>query len=355
VMLSLDGYRWASTYFVLPEGETRFQAGPVWDFDLLFQEHMMLKNDNDFSYAFQRTTAMQKAAKEICRTQLQPMLENILFGSENGQYLKPFSVYCQEFRTSWIMNYLRYYADSLSTANIDNTFDSVMKTLEKRLSEQSAFLLEEVAAWGEDTPVFEAEIHFELPYADIHCDDRVYLEDETHGSLYLKKAEMSCVEEATQDSFAVWQADFVIAAKPGCRIEDELEVTINGESVEGKRTETEVHISCTFEDPSYRPAVFNGVDYGYVFNYDYYWESNPDAGDDFESVLRTFVEEGMENGEMGNEFLNPIQMLETFTYLTDEFGGDWRRYYEVFMEATPDWMITMDNTYEPEWEECTVE
>jgi len=35
---SIDGYRWASTFFVLPEGETRFQAGPLWDFDRLYEK-----------------------------------------------------------------------------------------------------------------------------------------------------------------------------------------------------------------------------------------------------------------------------------------------------------------------------
>ena len=350
---NIDGYRWASTYFVLPEGETRFQAGPLWDFDRLYEDYPALKDDNDFSYAFQRTTAMQKVAKRICSTQLQPMLQSILFGQENGQYLRPLSAYQQQLRTSWIMNYFRHYSQILSTSAIDSTFDSVMKTLERMLSEQSAYVLQEVAAWGEDAPTHEAEIHFELPYGDVLCDDRIYLEDETHTSLYLKNTQLTCVEEATEDSFALWQADFVIAAKPGCRIEDDLEVTLNGETVEGVRTDTEVAISCTFEDPSYRPAVLDGMDYGYVFNYDYYWENNPDAGDDFESALRTFVEEGMDNGEMGNEFFDPIQMLDTFTHLSDIFGGDWRLYYEAFMESPQDWMIRMDNTYEPEWEEHT--
>ena len=349
---NIDGYRWASTYFVLPEGETRFYAGPLWDFDRLYEEYPALKDDNDFSYAFQRTTVTQEAAKAICRTQLSPMLENILFGSGSGQFLKPLSVYREELRTSWMMNYFRHYALTRTTAGMNDAFDSVMKTLERMLMEQSAFVLSEVEAWGGDAPTHEASLRLELPYGDVTCTDRIVLEDETHGSLYLKSADLSCVEEATEDSFALWQADLVIAAKPGCRIEDDLEITLNGDPVEGERTETEVRISCTFEDPSYRPAVWDGVDYGYVFNYDYYWENNPDAGDDFETVLRTFVEEGMDNGEMGNEFFDPIQLLDFYTHLTDEFGGDWRLYYEAFMESPKDWMLTMDNTYEPEWEEC---
>ena len=39
---SIDGYRWASTFFVLPEGETRFQAGPWWDFDRLYEKYATL-------------------------------------------------------------------------------------------------------------------------------------------------------------------------------------------------------------------------------------------------------------------------------------------------------------------------
>ena len=354
LLLSADGYAWSSTYFVLPEGETRFQAGPLWDFDRLLTDQCPgLKDNNPFSHAFYRTTVMQRAAKEIWARTVRPLYETVLFGDAHTEDLHPLSWYAQNVRASWYMDFYRHKAAELGVLHMDSRFDQAMDELETFLREQYAFLDAEIAAWGEDEPTDFVRLSYAYPYADVQGENHARLEDEPHGNLLLTDTRLTLERAATEEADALWRVDFTLAPKPHCRAAELVTVEVNGEAYPVKPSaDGSLRLSFTFEDPSYRPAVLDGVDYGYVYRYEDYVETYPELldeyGDDREAVLRYFVEEGIDLGDVGNAFFDPMQVFEGSPRDAERFGLDWRKYYELFMDSPGSWMAMLENIYEPE-------
>ena len=353
LMLTSNTYNFSSTYFVLPEEQTRFYAGPLWDFDhAVVKDWPALKDNNMISHAFYRTTVFQRAAKELMKTLVEPMYQNVLFGTQKGAYLKSFEQYKNDLHASWRMNYYRYYANAQTMKTIDSTFESVMDEMEDFLRSQQAFLSEEVAAWGEDEPTHELEVTFLLPYGSAQSKDLVEVVNETHGSLLLHDIHFSCVEPATEEDYGIWEAEFSFEAKPNCEIPEDVVVSINGEEFEGFIVDNELFVTVRYEDPTYRPAVLDGVDYGHVFDYEYYTDSYPELideyGDDREAVLTYFRDEGMDMGDIANDFFDPMMIFENITTAANLYGPDWKPYYEAFIQSPGIWMTELDMTYEPE-------
>ena len=351
MMRCLDAYRWSSTFFVLPEGQTRFYAGPVWDFDRCHETLPGLKDDNVFSSGLYRTTVFQNAARQICRDEMKPMVENILLGTQSGQHLKPFSVYRAQLDRTWRMNYYRFLAETLGPLNVPSVFKSTLDELEERLRIQSAFLFDEVEKWGmaEDQPVI---ISFQLPYCNPQTGSLIEMQDELYGSVFLENVAFDCVQEATEEEYGVWQAAFTFRTKPERELPEELEIEINGETFTAVREGDRMRLVLEYEDPTYRPAVLDGVDYGYVFDYDYYMESYPDlwdlCGDDREAALRYFRDEGMEMGDVAIEHFDPMLICDSDPSAVAVYGSDWVKYYHAFMNSPGKWMEELDYVYEPE-------
>jgi len=345
-----DAYKWSSTFFVLPEGESRFYAGPVWDFDRCYENVPRLKDDNPFSRAFYRTTVFQQAAREICKNELAPMIENILLGRQKGRYLQPFSVYSSRLNRSWRMNYYRFFAQAQGTLNVPSAFKSALGELQNALYMQSAFLFDQVEKWGTEERE-QVEINFLLPCGNPKTDSAIELKDELYGTVFLKDVEFVCVREATEEEYGVWRANFIFCTKPDAVLVDELSVTVNGETFTVVREGDRLCLVLEYEDPTYRPAVLDGVDYGYVFDYEYYIEENPDlldiCGDDRDAVLVYFRDKGMDMGDAAIEHFDPMLICDSDPHAVADYGSNWRKYYKAFMESPGKWMEQLDYVYEP--------
>lgn len=358
LMLCEDSYGWSSTFFVLPQGQSKFYAGPVWDFDRWMDSAWpCLKENNALSRAFLRTTAFQRASKQIVQEELAPLVNNVLLGDAPGRVLQPLSVYQQQIRASWLMNYCRIFGPIHSVRGAQDILDHTQKEQEAFFRAQSAFLFEEVAAWGEDEPTHEVTLFFALPCGNPQTASLTGMENEPHGSLLLEQTLFECVQPATEEDYATWRVTFVIAAKPNCIIPDELTVYVNGEpyAVQSADGQT-ASLSFTYEDPTYRPAVLDGVDYGIVFDYEYYVDNYPELldeyGDDREAVLRHFRDVGMEMGDVACEHFDPVQIFDSDSGAVEKFGADWPKYYETFLMEPGKWMSRLDNIYEPELALC---
>ena len=354
LLLCEDSYGWSSTFFVLPEGETKFYAGPVWDFDRwLDKDWPALKENNALSKAFCRTTAFQLAAKQIVEDELAPLVQNVLLGGQPGRVLQPLSAYRERIEASWLMNYCRIFAQFHSPRGAQSIFDHEQQDLETFLREQSAFLFEEIAAWGGDEPTHEMHLTFELPCGNPQSASLLLVENEPHGSLLLQDALFECVRPATQEDYAIWQVSLVIAAKPNCEIPDDLVVYVNAEAYAAPSADGRTAVlRFTYEDPTYRPAVLDGVDYGLVFDYEYYVDNYPELldeyGDDREAILRHFRDEGMEMGDVAIEHFDPVQIFDSSSEAVERYGADWPKYYEAFLLSPGLWMNRLGNVYEPE-------
>ena len=117
---------------------------------------------------------------------------------------------------------------------------------------------------------------------------------------------------------------------------DELALTVNGQEVPFERREDgTLRVACAFEDPGYRPAVLDGVDYGAVFDFDYFADSYPElleeCGGSREAALAYFVTTGMDEGMLGNEFFDPGLVALSNPRLEAKLTDNWRAYYQAFL------------------------
>ena len=78
-------------------------------------------------------------------------------------------------------------------------------------------------------------------------------------------------------------------------------------------------------------TVYDGVDYGAVYNYNYYVNKYPDIqaayGDDDIAVLEHFVNCGMNEGRIASTNFNEQQYVSRYADLQGAFGTDSRSYY----------------------------
>jgi hypothetical protein len=84
-----------------------------------------------------------------------------------------------------------------------------------------------------------------------------------------------------------------------------------------------------------RTSTYNGVNYGLVYDYEYYVSHsdviratgslNPDT------VIAYFVEHDMANGVQASLNFNPKTYRSRYSDLDAAFGGDWASYYNHYM------------------------
>lgn len=355
LLLCNDCYLGGSTYLVLKEGDSRLYAGPVWDFDVGVQLETAphLKDNNPYSHAFYRTTVFQDAAKQIWQQDVKPLYEDILFGTGQGETLLSFEQYVDRLRTTWRMDHYRHRARQKGPLNVVSIYNNMMEELEAFLRKQYAFLDAEISQWGGDEVTHEVEVRFAPVYGEGQTG--VELVDEPHGSLFLEDAHFDLITPATEEDFAVWQLTLILSPKPHCDLDENAVVHLNGEDYTGAVEEGKLVLRFRYEDPSYRPAVLDGVDYGFVFDYDFYTENYPelleDFGDDREAILRYFVEEGMAYGDVANAFFDPMLVMDVIGNATERYGTECPRYYQLFMENPGLWMSELDLFFEPELEQ----
>ncbi len=83
-------------------------------------------------------------------------------------------------------------------------------------------------------------------------------------------------------------------------------------------------------------VVTGGVDYGAVYNYEYYTMKYPDVkevyGYDDEAVLRHFVRTGMAEGRQANVRFNPSSYYKQYPDLRNRFGADMTKYYRHYVQ-----------------------
>ena len=103
---------WTSSTFVYkPQGDERLYAGPVWDCDSTMQIKDEVADTNQwftqgFGSYLQRLPAFREALQEIYKSDIRPVIYDVLLGTEEGRYLKPATEMEQEIADSLAMNYM---------------------------------------------------------------------------------------------------------------------------------------------------------------------------------------------------------------------------------------------------------
>ena len=359
---SLDGYNWSSTFFVLPAGETRFRAGPVWDFDLAWayrtdgslQGGAGYKENTGWMVDFYRCEAIGEAMYRIWRQEVEPLIREVLLGEGEGRYLRSLDSYLAQVEAAIRMNDVLWDPVTdyrLVGAEDASSFQDNLTLLRQFIIERTAWLnrtITDVTEKGAD--VVEIILRIQYGRADEKLDFRL------PGWSNAELVDFTCAlaQEATETEYGVYEVEAVFAPKEGFAFR-EPEVYINNQRLKHELLEDgTLRIRFAFSDPSYLRAEYEGEDIGLIFNQEAYLGHYPELrerfGDDREALIAYFCEEGMAQCHQGNAYFTPAAIRLYNPDVEDVLGTDWQSYYWDFLAYGRDegWLDAQDQRFRPE-------
>ena len=359
-----DAWLTSSTFFVLPEGGGKLRLSQVWDFDVaytprgygesvtdLFSRKVSLSN---WAYDLLCIPAFQTMAKTFLEEKLLPAVDVLLGDADaKGTYLHSLAWYWQTTAASRSMNDVLWDPAAFLRREVLPTYAENYAALRTFITQRRAYLVAEAASWPGSTPEDVIDVTLTAPYANVENRTQATVDDLRENATQ-PIATLTVVTEATEDAFATWRAELLIAPKPGVPFADGVRVLVNGvDAAVTANADGSVTASVLFEDPSYRPAEYEDTDYGLVFDTDYYRAHYPDAvaevGEDAQALLAWYVENGIALGQQANAFFDPAEALATVPDIADLYGDSAEGAIWYFLESGyEDLMTTMDRLFTPQ-------
>lgn len=354
---------YSSTYFWMEEGSDLIHMGPVWDFDLAYQTRDT-DNRSDptgwtdggdgLGHALCCIPSFQEQAAQFFREKLVPAVD-ILLGNPDasGEVLHSLAWYWAQESASRRMNDVLWNPSPLFGSRMADSWEENYENLRDFLLTRIRWLTGEVAKWPQTEEPQAVEITLSAPFANVEGGLSASVDD-MEVNVCRPALEWGVEREATADGYATWRADLTVAQKPGVAIPDDARVTVNGTPVPFTRNaDGSITLKVLFEDPSYRPAEYDGVDYGLVFDARYYAREHPEAaeaaGDDPEALLAYYVEIGLPEGQRANDYFDPVEAMAAIPEAESMFGDSYWDEVMFFIDAGyEDWMSRMGKTFAPE-------
>lgn len=349
---NVDGYTYSSSFFVLPEGETRFEPGPLWDLDLAYR----LRTDGSTGYAlgfkdtkgwlvdFYRVPAFMETARRIYQEELFPLIQEVLFGDRQGRYLKAFDEYVEQIAVAERMNDLRWQNWQKSEYYFAYTPEGEIWQLRSWIDRRSKWLYEayEYLAAADETHIgMWMTVSFNNPDDGLHF---VTVPWENYTVQVISTEQLT---EATEDEYARWRMKAIVSSLDERSLEG-CTISVNGTLVTPiLQDDGSLMICAEYEDESYRPVDYYGQDVGQIYQYERYIDYYPQIGEAFdydeESIMDYFFDEGIYEGQVGNSFFEPREIAWRYPHLKDYLYDDWSMYYWEYL----DW------GYEANWVDAT--
>ncbi|MFH1513157.1 MAG: CotH kinase family protein [Bacillota bacterium] len=362
-----DAWSFSSTYFTLPAQSQKIEMGPVWDFDLAFYTRSYsdgrITNPTglietamreSLGYGLLQIPAFQELAAQYFLDVLDPIITRILLGDidARSETLHSLAWYWEQEAASRRMNSILWNPSSVLERFAAPNYDVNFENLCAYIQERTAWLKKEVTRWQDPVMLDTAKLILTASYANAEGTLKV-VPEEPNGSLFILDQTYTLEREATESTFALWRADITIFTEIGYNLTDNAALIINNTMIPYKKEEDgSVTASVWFEDLSYRTAEYHGVDYGLVFDADYYAAHYPDiiakVGNDHRALLQWYVENGIADGQAANVFFNPREILDALPNAEEMLGDYYEDIVLFFIEAGyVDWMSLMGKTYEP--------
>lgn len=96
-------------------------------------------------------------------------------------------------------------------------------------------------------------------------------------------------------------------------------------------------IASYFGLPSATETTYQGIEYGDVYNFEYYMKKNRDLreiyADDEAGALKHFVEHGMMEKRVASEEFNVNYYMNRYVSLRNKFGSDYKKYYLHYINS----------------------
>ncbi len=325
-------FGYTSTYLYLPEGSAQFKAGPLWDFDIAYA----IRDNRPYEvgidgyvagdrwvYAAMDVPVVQTAMRQIWQTELEPLIQNVVLGDADAKQgnLRSLGGYYAATEASRRMNYdLWQLGGSYNNINYDTlfeTYDENWAFFVSYIEERTAWMTGDMEWWSADT-IDQAALH--LSYINADVPGSATLEPVSpfqRTDIVQVDWNSQPVEETPWH--AIYTVDVQLKARAGSQFAQNATASVNGQPATVlSLTDTEMTLRFAFEGPVYEEAVYEGVDYGLVYNYHYYVNEYPELleeyGEDPAAILENYVFYDFSSGFSG---------IETF---------DYDLYYEAYME-----------------------
>ena len=350
-----DGYRYSSSFFVLPAGSTQFRPGPLWDFDIgyrylangLAANGVGFKETSGWMYDFYQCPAFVEAARAIYVQELYPMVRDILLGEEEGAHLRSLDAYAQEIAAAREMNSVLWTRSTLNRYVYGRDHEEELALLRRFLTERSQWLYE---VFTQEESENRVDLWVSATYG--HTGETLNVQQKPWNRAKVTDVWFEQITEATEQDYAWWQLWIGLEGEVGM----EPEVYLNGTPLACVADENGVlRVGAAFQDPSYRPVDYYGEDIGMIYNYDDYILNHPEVaeecGYDPDLVMEYFYDEGTYEDHMGNAFFKPSEVLAAHPELEYMLGEDWWLYYSEFLSygyEIDKWLMQMGKCYWPE-------
>ena len=358
----------SSTFFTLPAQSRTFRMGPVWDFDLAFYTRSYTDGSvsdptglietaarEGFSYGLLHVPAFRTLAAQYYLDVLEPLVARVLLGGRDarGNTLRSLTWYWEQEAASRRMNDVLWNPASALERFASSDYEENFEALRGFIAQRTAWLTKETARWQNPVMLDTIRLSLTACYANVKGTLKT-APKESDGSLFVFDDTLTLEQEATESAYAVWRADLSVFMEIGYFLADGAALFLNGTEVPyRKNADGSVSVTVWFEDPSYQPAVFHGVDYGLVFDAGYYAAHNPliaaAVGNDRGALLRWYVTNGIPDGQAANEFFKPREIQEKLPDVEMMLGERFEDVVLFFLEAGyRDWMGRMGKTFEPQ-------
>lgn len=361
---NVDAFSYASTWFVLPAGETRFESGPLWDADLSM--HYLLDEGNaqgvglkdrglqghSWLIDFYGCESFVRAMQRIYQEELYPLIQNVLLGEQQGTYLKSLSTYVEETEASAKMNGKIWNTAREGRFLYGDTYEEEIALLRQFLEERSRWLYQ-VLIEEEPLSVETLDLSFQVVYGH---PDHLIIEDALAWKPIEVSFETQQLSEADEYDYAWHRADVYLSSKTDEDFQTPS-LTVNGDELSYEILEDgRLHFAVEYEDLSYRPAYYGDVDIGLIYNNDVYMELLPDvaAECDYEEdrMMEYFCTVGMEKHQCANRLFTPANLRNKIPELVEDCIT-WTDCYWALLDHGYEegWLLKIQTTFNPELED----
>ncbi|MDD3335797.1 MAG: CotH kinase family protein [Eubacteriales bacterium] len=314
-------FAYTSTFFYLPLGSGQFRAGPLWDFDIAYgirdNRPYEAGTENYVPYEgwirqLMTVPDFQLRMKELYTQEVEPLIREVLLGQQKRLELCSIDDYVAQRNASRLMNErLWEYGGGYNNMNWDTlypTYEENLAFFREYLTARLAWMNADMALWSGSEI---SDIGLKLSYINAKVADTTNV-TMTNVFPHYTISQIAYDEEPIEETpwRHAYTARITLEAKAGCSFAQTVTAAVNGFAADvTDRSETSVTVNFRFSAPFYEEALYDDVDYGLLFQYDYYVAQYPELLEeldgDRDAILENYV-----YYDMGSE----VSAIETFDY-----------------------------------------
>ncbi len=317
-----------STFLYKPAGEDKLYAGPVWDFDIAFAVREQesgatgyLRDGESWLRDLCALPDFQETVRSVWESDVKPALQTLS--------LTPFT---DRVAKSASMNFVLWpFAGEYNNINRDTvypTWKGNLTYLQTYLSDRLQWLDQDLSGWMGYT-ITNASLTLSYRNADVSKNAVLSVANSRNN---VTASDIHWQSEPDPDVawHNLYTVNATLTAADGCALADGFSSTVNGCAVTTeRRDERTAAIRFTFSGPQYEPALYDGDDYGMLYQYDYFVAHNPDAveacgTEDPDALLEYFVTSGLYDELCGIE-----------TYVSQEFILNYEKKMNAYFMDDP--------------------